>query len=78
MDLVRDTSSCHDDHLCQIIFKFHHVRLSYGPDTILVTHTHKRTGKILYSLPQFYGGGTKRVKSQNYLDPKPEGYEILA
>ena len=39
MVLVRDTSSCHDDHLCQIIFKSHHVRLSYGPDTIL-EHTH--------------------------------------
>ena len=23
MVLVHDTSSCHDDHLCQIIFKFH-------------------------------------------------------
>ena len=41
MVLVRDTWSCHDDHLCQIIFKSHHVRLSYGPDTIL-EHTHAR------------------------------------
>ena len=24
MVLVRNTSSCHDDHLCQIIFKFHY------------------------------------------------------
>ena len=43
MVLVRDTSSCHDNHLCQNIFKSNHVRLSYGPDTILehkYTHTH--------------------------------------
>ena len=41
MVLVRNTSSCHDDHLCQIIFKSHHVRLSFGPDTILeYTNTH--------------------------------------
>ena len=41
MILVRDTLSCHDYHLCQIIFKSHHVRLSYGPDAILEhTHTH--------------------------------------
>ena len=39
MVLVRDTSSFHDDHTCQIIFESHHVRLSYGPDTIL-EHTH--------------------------------------
>ena len=32
MVLVRDTSSCHDDHLCQIIFKSHYVQ-SYGSDT---------------------------------------------
>ena len=38
--LVCDTSSCHDDHLCHIIFKYQHVRLSYGPDTIL---EHKHT-----------------------------------
>ena len=24
MVLVRDTLSCHDDHLCQNIFKYHH------------------------------------------------------
>ena len=46
MVLVRHTSSCHDDHLCQIIFKSHHVRLSYGPGTILdYTHT-QRQGKL--------------------------------
>ena len=37
--LICETSSCHDDHLCQIIFKSHHVGLTYGPDTIL-EHTH--------------------------------------
>ena len=52
---VRDTLSCHDDHLCQIIFKSDHVRLSYGPDTILEhthtrAHTHTHTGKTLYDL----------------------------
>ena len=42
--LIPNTSSCHDDHLCQIIFKFH-VQLSYGPDMILEhIHTHTRTG----------------------------------
>ena len=45
MVLACDTSSCHDDHLCQIIFKSHHVWLNYGTDTILeytntLTHTH--------------------------------------
>ena len=41
------------DYLCQIIFKSHHIRLSYGSDTILDytntqththTHTHTHTG----------------------------------
>ena len=39
MVFVLDTSSCHDDYLCQIIFKSHHLQLSYGLDTIL-EHTH--------------------------------------
>ena len=39
MVLARDTSSYHDYHLCPIIFKSHHVRLSYGPDMVL-EHTH--------------------------------------
>ena len=44
MLLVRDTLSCHDDHLCQIIFKSHHAWLSYGPDTNLeYTNTHTLT-----------------------------------
>ena len=43
MALVRDTSSRHDGHLCQIIFKSHHAWRSYGPDTI---HTHTHTDKI--------------------------------
>ena len=50
MVLVRDTSSCHDDHLCQIIFKSHHVRLSYGPDTIL-EHTHRTHGQDNLYMP---------------------------
>ena len=63
MVLVRATSSCHDDHLCQIIFKSHHVRLSYGLYTILeYTHTHTRTGLTLYALPPFYGEGIKKMK----------------
>ena len=40
MVLCRNTSSCHGDHLCQIIFKSHHVQLSYGPDKY--THTQVR------------------------------------
>ena len=32
MVLVRDRS-CHDDHLCQIIFKSHYAQQSYGSDT---------------------------------------------
>ena len=52
MVLVLDTLSCHDGHLCQIIFKSQHVRLGYGPDTILeYTNTHTRTGYTLYALP---------------------------
>ena len=48
MVLICGTLFCHDDHLCQIIFKSHHEGLSYGPDTILIhkrthTHTHTRT-----------------------------------
>ena len=59
MVLVRDTSSCHDDHLCQIIFKSHHVRLSYGPDTI-VEHTHTATHmdrvNSICTFPHFMAG----------------------
>ena len=46
MVLVRDTLSCYDDQLCQIIFKSHHVWLSFGPDAILEhtnTHIHTHT-----------------------------------
>ena len=65
MVLVSDTWACHDDHLCQIIFKSHHVRLSYGPDTIL-EHTHTRTGYTLYAVPPFHGGGIKtRLFNEN-------------
>ena len=56
MVLVRDTWSYHDDHLCQIIFKSHHVRLSYGPDTILEhTHTHTQ-GKLYMPFRHFMAG----------------------
>ena len=33
MVLLRDTSSCHDDHLRQIIFKSQNALQSYGSDT---------------------------------------------
>ena len=49
MVLVCYTLSCHDDHLCQIIFKFHHAWLSYGPDTTLEytnTHTHTHMDRV--------------------------------
>ena len=39
MFFVCDTSSCHDDHLCETTFKLHHVWLNYDLDTIL-KHTH--------------------------------------
>ena len=53
MALVRNTSSCHDDHLCQTIFKSHHLRLSYGPDTILEhTNTHGQ-GKLCMSFRHY-------------------------
>ena len=50
--------SSHDDHLCQIIYKSHHVLLSYGPDTILEytnTHTHGQ-GKLYMPFCQFMAG----------------------
>ena len=49
MVLIHDILSCHDDHLCQIIFKSHHVRLSYGPDRIL-EHTHIH-GQVKLDMP---------------------------
>ena len=53
-----DTLSCHDNHLCQIIFKSYHVRLSYGPDMILEQREREREREErLYALPAFYGGG---------------------
>ena len=56
MVIVRNTSSCHDNHLCQIIFKSHHVLLSYGPDTILEnTNTH-RQGKLYMPFRHFLAG----------------------
>ena len=66
MGFVRDTS-CHDDHLSQIIFKSHHAVQSYGPNTILEhttktythMHMHTRTGLTLYALSPFQGVGIK-------------------
>ena len=56
MVLVRDTSSYHYDHLCQIIFKSHHVRLSYGRDMILeYTNTHTQ-GKLYMPFRHFMAG----------------------
>ena len=60
MVLVPDTSSCHDDHLCQIIFKSHHVRLSYGPDTIL-EHTHTQRQVRLYMPSAILWRGHKKI-----------------
>ena len=42
--LTWDTSSCHDDHLWQIIFKTPHAGQRYGPDMIL-EYTNKQTHK---------------------------------
>ena len=81
MVLVCDTSSCHDDlvivlscHLCQIIFKSHHVRLSSDPDTILehthtyslsLSHTHTHTeGKLYMPFRHFMAGAYKRVTAK--------------
>ena len=67
MVLVGDTLSCHDDHLCQIVFKSHHVRLSYGPYTILKytntqthppPHTHGQ-GKLYMPFRHFMAGHKK-------------------
>ena len=51
MVLFRDISTCHDDLLCLMTFKSHHVRLSYGPNTILEhtnIHTHTDTDRVNY------------------------------
>ena len=74
MVFVCDTSSCHDNYLCKIIFQSHHVRLSNGPDTILERtppppHTHR--GKTLYALPPFYGGGIKIICRGNKKNNRP-------
>ena len=58
MVLICDTSFCHDDYLCRIIFKSHHVRLGYGPDKILEytnTLTH-RQGKLYMLFRHFMAG----------------------
>ena len=65
MVLAHDTSSCHDDHLCQIIYKFHHAGRNYEPDTILECtneQTHTQTGKtICPSVISWQGGGHKNI-----------------
>ena len=43
MVLVHDISSCHDDHLCQIIFKSHHAWQSYGPNTNSFTEAYAQS-----------------------------------
>ena len=43
MILVRNILPCHDDHLSQIIFKSHHVRLSYARTQFWNTQTHTHT-----------------------------------
>ena len=35
-NLVSNTSSCYDDHLCCTITKSHHKQQSYGPETNLL------------------------------------------
>ena len=61
MVLVRDTSSCHDDHLCQTIFKSHHVWPGH------YSGTHIYTGKTPYALPPFYGRGIKMCRCKTIL-----------
>ena len=63
-NMAQMTHLFHDDHLCQIIFKSHHVWLSYGPDMILeYTNTHKHThththgqGKLYMPCRHFMAG----------------------
>ena len=61
MVLVCNTYSCHDDRLCQIVFKSYHVRLSYGLDTILEHTTTHWQGK-LYAFPPIHDGDIKTLR----------------
>ena len=62
MVLVCNTSSCHEDHLCQIIFKSHNVRLSYGPNMILkYTNTHTDRENSICPSAIFMAGGIKKL-----------------
>ena len=71
MVLVSNTSSCHGDLLCQIIFKSHHVWLSNGPDTILEhTNTHGK-GKLSMPFRHFMVGHKKF--NQKHPDPDTDG-----
>ena len=83
MVLALDTLSCHDNHLCQIIFKSHHAGESYELDTILEytfyneqINTHTLTGTcthtILYALLPFHGGGIKKSQSNIITNPLQE------
>ena len=46
MILVRDTSSCHDNNLCQIIFKSHHAPLIMVGTRFWNTLTHTHTDRV--------------------------------
>ena len=46
MILIHDTSSCHNDYLCQIIFKSHHAWQSYGLDTNSSTEAYEKSLRV--------------------------------
>ena len=63
--LSRDTLSCHDHHLYQIIFRSHDAGRSYVSGAILEdTDTHTQTHEQIApcALPPFYGRGHKNGK----------------
>ena len=45
MALACDTLSCHDNHLCQIIFKSHHAIQSSGPDKTGFTEAYAQSAR---------------------------------
>ena len=53
MILVLYTLSCHDDNLCQTVFKSHLAGRTYGPDTIL-EHTNENTHIHTYGYGKLY------------------------
>ena len=57
--LASDTLSCHDNHLCHIIFKSHHAIQSYGLDTKRFHHSLSTKFKCkLWSWPLTYQHGS--------------------